>query len=176
MRVLFLDCDGVLNSTDYPGFGNDDSGLMGLDAFHVNFLEKIVLETGCQIVVSSVWRKRGIGPKSRFGKQLSKHSTICFKSVIGKTCDNFKKEDGTWSLRGDEIQKWIDDNSFDGDFLIVDDSSDMGHLMDHLVRTNLKNGLTEDIAQDIIDKFLSKESKETKNCGECLNCDCQNYE
>ena len=42
-----------------------------------------------------------------------------------------------------EIQSWIDDHEVES-FVILDDSSDMAHLMPKLVHTSMETGLTED--------------------------------
>ena len=44
--------------------------------------------------------------------------------------------------RGLEIQKWIDDNNFRGKFVIIDDDSDMCHLLPLLVRCDCQLGFT----------------------------------
>jgi hypothetical protein len=45
-------------------------------------------------------------------------------------------------LRGKEIQQWIDENNYEGDFIIVDDDNDMCHLMDRLVLCDTFVGFT----------------------------------
>ena len=50
--------------------------------------------------------------------------------------------------RGLEIQKWLDDNPQGENvvFVILDDDSDMEHLMDRLVQTDHEFGLTQEDA------------------------------
>ena len=48
--------------------------------------------------------------------------------------------------RGIEIQNWIDNNwnnEIYNNFVILDDDSDMEHLMNHLVKTNNNLGLQD---------------------------------
>ncbi len=45
------------------------------------------------------------------------------------------------SVRGAEIQAWLSSHEVDH-FVILDDDTDMAHLMNHLVRTDPSNGLT----------------------------------
>jgi hypothetical protein len=44
--------------------------------------------------------------------------------------------------RGEEIQAWLTENPDVTQFVILDDDSDMAHLIDHLVQTDHKVGLT----------------------------------
>ena len=43
--------------------------------------------------------------------------------------------------RGEEIQQWIYETGFDGNFIIIDDDSDMCHLIDRLVQPNTYIGI-----------------------------------
>ena len=47
-----------------------------------------------------------------------------------------------YQARGLEIQKWIDDNNFKNKFIIIDDDSDMCHLLPVLVRCDCQLGFT----------------------------------
>lgn len=55
--------------------------------------------------------------------------------------------------RGLEIQAWLDRDGYKGVFVIVDDDSDMAHLMPHLVKTDNNVGLTEERAGEIIKRL-----------------------
>ena len=60
-----------------------------------------------------------------------------------------------WEKRGLEIQKWLDKNPGVDKFIILDDDSDMVHLMSHLLQTDGEFGLTNEIADEAI-KRLNK--------------------
>ena len=47
-----------------------------------------------------------------------------------------------YQQRGLEIQKWIDDNKFKNKFIIIDDDSDMCHLLPLLIRCDCQLGFT----------------------------------
>jgi hypothetical protein len=47
------------------------------------------------------------------------------------------------SVRGLEIQDWLDNHPGVTDFVILDDSSDMAHLMPKLIQTDDATGLTQ---------------------------------
>jgi hypothetical protein len=52
--------------------------------------------------------------------------------------------------RGLEIQAWMDDHGIPDRFVIVDDMSDMEHLLPRLIQTRSTVGLTPTIADEII--------------------------
>jgi hypothetical protein len=56
MKVLFLDVDGVLNNAS-----TIQRYAMGIDPFLASLVRRVIVNTGCKIVLSSSWRlvKRG---------------------------------------------------------------------------------------------------------------------
>jgi hypothetical protein len=156
-KILFLDIDGVLNSTRYMAskanvmWNNSD-----LDFEAVQRLAKIVEDTKCSIVVSSTWRLWGIGPDSRIQKAiLARDGKIICEAIIDKTIHRNDKNYpyGKKLYRGDEIQIWLEDNKFTGKFVILDDDSDMGRLKDFLVKTNIQKGLTDYEMGQVIERL-----------------------
>ena len=147
-KILFLDIDGVLNSTDYMK-NRETEGILGMDPQAVALLIDIIHKTDCKIVVSSSWRIIGLGPGSLYRSCLKKcdPARTVLKATIGHTpsCSGDNK-----TRRGNEIQRWMDTQDFKGTFVIVDDGSDMGHLMGHLVQTTFQHGLTRELADEII--------------------------
>ena len=69
----------------------------------------IVRETGAQIVVSSTWRL--LEPLSELREKLVEAGVK--GEIIGVTPMIIN--------RGDEILKWIQDNNYIGDYLVIDD-------------------------------------------------------
>ena len=141
-KILFLDCDGVLNFID--SLIKQPSGDSGVEPRCTAQLKRIVEATGCDIVLSSTWRKH----QPCVNYLFSSVDLIVRRAVIGKT----PVMEGN-STRGDEIQRWLDLNEFVGNFVIVDDEDDMGHLLPHLVQTDLYCGLTADDADRIIERL-----------------------
>lgn len=125
-RLIFLDVDGVLTC-----------GLLGykFDPFCVAQLNRIVEMTGAKVCLSSTWRLfpdcfellQSEGVKAEF---------------VGKTRRLQPKAGKSSALRGDEIQAWLDENPGWRSFVILDDDSDMEHLMPRLITTDTKIGLT----------------------------------
>jgi hypothetical protein len=139
-RVLFLDVDGVLNNRHTT---DRWQGFIGIDDDKAKLLDRIVIETGCYIVLSSTWRKQIDNVNYLFSRLNP--GTRCM--IIGKTPVLHN------ATRGDEIQEWLDCNPGVERFVIVDDDEDMGELTSHLVRTAWEVGMTTDIANEIIVKL-----------------------
>lgn len=142
-RVLFLDIDGVLNnlqgallrgaSIKVDGFTFGD--VLNRDA--IRRFNYLVREGDFDVVLSSVWRYFPWEPTLTFFAMKG----IDTSRFVGRTDRSFRKPDGTDSKRGDEIQKWLDENAPNAQVVILDDDSDMGHLLDRWVGTFTHSGL-----------------------------------
>ena len=148
--LIFLDIDGVvntlqINTSPYP----TDRGNINREGFYydlcditddrvsntqaVMWLNKLCKETKAKIVISSSWRlfeRKG----HTVEKCLRNSGLLPDIDIIGAT-PHLSGE-----RRGIEIQQWVDDNNFTGDFVILDDDKDMEHLIDHLVWCNTHVG------------------------------------
>ena len=130
MKIIFLDIDGVLNNYDTLGKG------LRWEPSLVKILNRIIQETKAEIVLSSTWRK------IKSLRNIIKNDMKI--KYIGKIPSLYKK-------RGIEIQAWLDNNPDVEKFIILDDDSDMVHLMSHLLQTDGKYGLTIEIADKAIE-------------------------
>lgn len=122
-KVLFLDIDGVLNSTERARNNIPYSVFMpeGLA-----FLRHLVAH-GVRIVVSSSWRLGRTIP------QLSEALTVPVADVTPRS--PFE------SCRGEEIQSWLDANGAP-DYCIIDDDNDMlPEQRPRFVRTTCELGM-----------------------------------
>lgn len=139
IKVLFLDCDGVLNSNSdlsvRSGRNETIDSIYILDMKKVHLLQKIVEDTGCKIVLSSVWRLYNEGIKTLEYYGINIHDVTPQKS----------------GPRGAEIQHWL----FNSDemverYAIIDDDSDMlPHQFVNFFQTDPDYGLTKTIAYRI---------------------------
>jgi len=130
VKVLFLDIDGVVNN-EYTRrkFGD----LITLDPARVALVQRIVQNTGCEIVLSSSWRLFQLGRDE----------------VESKVC---KFADITPFLRartprGYEIKAWLARHPEVEHYAILDDADSI--LPEHranFFQTTWETGLTEDIA------------------------------
>jgi len=148
--ILFLDIDGVLNSTRYW----DDRGRNlplgkggALDPDAIERLNTIVSETGCRVVLSSSWRGKGNSPKVE--AMLQERG---FLHTIHDSTPAIFTNDSTHEERWREITQWLDEHMIDGDFrfVVLDDDpdawSDECHhaVVGRFVNTNYLVGLQQD--------------------------------
>ena len=155
MKLIFLDVDGVLNSTKwYDKLHKENkptiSSEMELMPKAMKYIGKLVEKTGAKVVLSSTWRMSGKNSRHYINltNQLRKYGV----EIVGCT-------PVLWKSRGMEIQRFIE--SFDNknmkfDFaknkyinkdpvdsiVIIDDDNDMLHLTRFLVQTRFKYGFT----------------------------------
>lgn len=156
MKIIFLDIDGVLNN--YTTMGMDryiNKPLIEGTGFHdhlspytLRLLNDIIKATNAKVVISSVWR---------YGETIQRLQKLLdyygFKGqIIGKTPSLSSSE------RGYEIQKWLDDNvnlNIES-FVIIDDDSDMVHLLKYLVKTKAEFGIRKNTVKHAV-KVLNQD-------------------
>ena len=147
MKVVFLDFDGVLNHAKH--FDDLRTGRViadcldddeSFDKVAVERVNVIVERTGADVVVSSSWRC--MFELSDICDILKRHG---FRGrVIGATPRLHRTPDGEARVRGHEIQSWLDEHPDVEAFVILDDDSDMAHLIPKLVKTSFETGLQDE--------------------------------
>ena len=161
MKICYLDIDGVLNS-EQEVMMHARRGI----AVHYQFcpiacsnLQGILVAVpDARIVITSTWR---VYHPLKELKLILAMNYIDEEKVIDVTPQGVLSQVASSSVsrggdRGDQIQKWMDNNGTPERFVIIDDDADMGHLMPHLVRTNSKHGLMLEQAEIVI-KMLKGE-------------------
>ena len=150
MRVLFLDCDGVLNNRDSWNTIYDTEIYYSCHVLNRDLVErliKIVKDTDCKVVLSSTWRilDRGV--------PFLKNNGI----------DIFDSTDKEYGTRGTQIARWLAKHPEVSTYAIVDDDDDMlDSQLKHFFQTDIEHGLTESVAYRITywltryDKEISK--------------------
>ena len=142
MRFIFLDIEGVVTSVQVGAhgvlplkMGVPDDRCMGLDPALVQRLNRVVAVTGAVVVVSSSWRNsHGLAETEATLRRAGFQGTI-----LGCTPDL-----GDNRLRAKEIQAFLDGRGNDvTSFVVLDDSDNMGHLMNRLILTHPMNGMSE---------------------------------
>lgn len=143
---LFLDIDGVINDHEWlisqvpavrAAETMEERDLLRINPNRVELLN-LLAPFGFKVVISSCWR---------LGKKVGEMAALLLATglklpVVGIT--PYLAKGNRQLSRGMEIHCWLEENgSCDEKFVIIDDSSDMGPLLDHLVRTNTEVGLTE---------------------------------
>lgn len=142
-ECLFLDIDGVL-LTEASYRRGCVNGYLVPPQTCVDALNRLIGESGAQIVVSSTWRADGL---SKMRETLAAWGVV--GDVIGCTPQLQKKLviSGYSDLyvsasRGSEIATWLDESPTQH-FVILDDEADMGDLMPWLVQTDFTEGLAD---------------------------------
>lgn len=145
MRIVFLDIDGVLNNVaaHQTRASMNRKYMIRIAPECVQPLEWLIQQTGAQIVLSTSHRTEDTEKWTECLREIGVPSA----RVIGATPDLVRwpnNPDGTLT-RGHEIDAWLEEaqQMFQKlEYVILDDSDDMAMHADHLVRTDLYNGLT----------------------------------
>lgn len=149
--VLFLDFDGVLNHASYlldlsdRGHGRNGSHdpAEEIDPSAVARVNRIVSTTGCFVVCSSAWRL--LYRKSDLNHYLEQRGAE-FRLLDVTPDDSGSNED-----RGHQIQRWLTWHRWPTTRIaILDDNSDMAHLLHRLVLTDATVGLQDEQADRAI--------------------------
>jgi hypothetical protein len=131
MRVLFLDIDGVLNSTRtcvaFGGYPMELEHLGAFDHVAIRLLQRMCDSAGVQIVLSSAWRL------------FHDHKEVA--SALGlPIIDRTPSMPGP---RGGEIADWLSRHPEVEEYAIVDDDPDMlPEQLPRFVKTSGEEGLS----------------------------------
>lgn len=139
--VVFLDFDGVVETIywekDKDGSWSFNIHKVGRASLNnkqaIGWLNELYNKIPYDIVVSSSWR---------IGMTLTQLQDLITKSGFNPSIKVIGMTPTLYQARGLEIQKWIDDNNFKNKFIIIDDDSDMCHLLPVLVRCDCQLGFT----------------------------------
>ena len=150
MKIIFLDIDGVLNSSDYRKQLGIRYFSEIIDQSKMLLLKKIVDAADAKIVLSTSWRKfwdEGESQLDPVGQYINNVFAEYGLTIYGKTA--VMEESG----RNAEIKAWLDGKWYVDGYVILDDK-DFGwspDLRSHFVRTDLKgDGLEEAQVQEVI--------------------------
>lgn len=151
MKVIFLDIDGVLvtmeSFTRYRRSGSNAQAHPDC----VEQLNRILAHTGAAIVLSSTWRMFGRPYMDRKFTEWKIQKPVTDFTPILQTKEG---EIVVSQPRGHEIQSWLDGHPEVRQFVILDDESDMAHLLPALVKTDFNDGLTVDLADLVIKRLI----------------------
>lgn len=138
--LIFLDIDGVLVTQRMLILRHPLWHYNRFDPPCVSQLNRIIAETGAEIVVSSSWRHDNWDILVKYIEE---------EGVTGLVRDRTPYRGG--EPRGNEIAWWLHEEDYKGNFVILDDDSDMTHLHAHHLLTTMEKGLTREIATCAID-------------------------
>ena len=119
MKVLFLDFDGVLNSSRtcaaFDGYPFDlERDFSQFDHVAIALIQKVCEKTDCKVVVSSTWR---LGTPAKLMIEKLK------LPIIGRTPTTPELGLPMSSGRGNEIEAWLETHPEVTTYAIVDDES-----------------------------------------------------
>ena len=174
MKIIFLDIDGVLNTSQtfincHKLFKRDGIRGLEIDEFRIKLLKKVVEETNAKIVLSSSWRifykkiDNEIIPIHEKTKKLNnllrKYQLEIFD--ITPFANSRRRED--------EISLYLLENNIDSFVIFDDDSYDLTNFVDkELVKTNWepkKDDYTSGLCEKHIERAIKilKKRKESNN-------------
>ena len=139
--VVFLAFDGVVETIywekDKDGSWSFNIHKVGRASLNnkqaIGWLNELYNKIPYDIVVSSSWR---------IGMTLTQLQDLITKSGFNSSIKVIGMTPILYQSRLLEIQKCIDDNNFKNKFIIIDDDSDMCHLLPVLVRCDCQLGFT----------------------------------
>jgi HAD domain in Swiss Army Knife RNA repair proteins len=149
MRIIFLDFDGPiipLASHRPPRMPMEKAWPACVAA-----LNRITETTGAKIVVSSSWRGGGLKEMAHLLKAWGATGDVidvtpfCYEGFL-----QHRRE----LPRGIEIATWLSAHPKAVSFVILDDDSDMAHLLPLLIHTPFEIGLTEKDADAAIQALM----------------------
>jgi hypothetical protein len=134
LRVLFLDCDGVLNDSDDLVVDRDGGGCYVINREKIRRLQTILDDTGAKVVLCSSWRLM------EGGREFLEN--YCGIPILDITPGPYADK-----IRGHDVQEWLDAHPEVDDYVILEDETDcLPHQLPHLVVCDPEVGLTETMA------------------------------
>jgi len=149
--IIFLDIDGVLRPTN-SYIGRDEYGKLFINEC-VDAFNYLLMRTGAKIVISSTWKSSGlIIMKEMWVKRGLPGEIIDITPNEVDVVEYGVTEFYDMVDRGMEIDQWLNNNNYKGDYIIIDDVPDFTkEQMLKYIKTNPNIGLTK----EDVDKFLS---------------------
>lgn len=152
MNIIFLDIDGVLNTTRYRKIQmkydhiSEEEAQFNFDPISLKYLSSIINETNAYIVISSTWRYNRDDKNDRYWNEiffnLKRYNLE--NRIIGAT-EDLRDIYNTISCRGYEINEWIERHGEVSNYVILDDDPNMNGLEAKLAYCDEDYGLNEEV-------------------------------
>lgn len=146
MNIVFLDCDGVLNSDSYFVSGraiSDETHDYDVDPLCVTRVLEICEKSQAKIVLSSDWKISWPGAKLRLERAGFPEGLI-----IDKTPDFIWFRGISYDLdcsRGAEVNEWLRQHPECNNYVILDDRTDFkNYQLPHFVHVDPYDGITDE--------------------------------
>lgn len=169
--LVFLDIDGVLNSTTWAGarpvrgFIPPRSAIEAfqeerIDPATVARLRVVVERTGASIVVMSSWRNRMA--ITEFARLLELHGWVT-PPVLGVTPDL------PGASRGEEVRAWLEAGDCRANYICLDDDADFLPDQPH-IQTDPDIGLTDDDVRRCIARLANPHGRQNRMISQTNDC------
>jgi hypothetical protein len=149
MKVVFLDIDGVLNSTrstfvkigpsvEHLPFAAKAAfaarfALMCADPVCVALVNRLLIDTGATLVLCSSHRKFFMDEHTSYGSQEHLRRLRTYLEIMGvRVTATFDITPELHTARGHEVQAWIDTNGDPERYVILDDGRDFMGYQPHI--------------------------------------------
>ena len=176
-NVIFLDFDGVLNSSEFAAHlyrnnesAQDEKGLDLFDPQTIDCMNRIVDATGAKIVVTSSWRYLGLAKLQELWKERGLHGEIIGMTSLHVVDELILEKGLEWleeemnnSPRSEEIAHWLKSYNIKANYVILDDLPMPKDFQPHAVQVNPKVGLTDIEVKQAIQKTVIALAKDPKN-------------
>ena len=144
MRVIFLDIDGVLNSSR-TAVAYQQILQRDFDPVAVRMLFRLVMTTQSNLVISSVWRMDPDYQTTIWGCMRAAGWPVAFYPWLEhghRETPIIDRTDTKGPMRGNEIDRWLDAHPEVEEYLIIDDDNDMlENQQDQFIHTDHRVGL-----------------------------------
>lgn len=151
-KVIFLDIDGVLKPIISKDERMKDKYGDLFNNHNIDILASIIEQTGAKIVITSTWKYNGLDNMRNLWQ---------YRNLPGEIIDITPSEmdvvdagmEDFYDLvkRGHEIQLWIDNNNFKGNYVILDDVEDfLENQQSHFIKIDSTNRLDDRYVDRII--------------------------
>lgn len=164
VNILFLDCDGVINTIDSGLVGKKQNNELVIDGVRQPFvwykrdlipnINALCDRYSLKVVVSSTWRKDH--PINYF-KTLCHYMGLTIQVIDYTTSHTVEYDREVNDLRSNQISLWLNENKdIVDDYLVIDDMVGAGHShKDRFIQTDSIVGFDKKCYMDTIKRFDS---------------------
>ena len=165
-KIIFLDIDGVCTSmVETPGsYINHGPDEYGLSPKCMMNLKRLIKETGCNVIISSNWRLNADKEFVDYNGSKIRNPLFELRKELEQSIIGMLPKTG-FKQKAEALIQWFDENSFDGQFVILDDDPEEGldkielySISSHLIFTDYKYGLRKKDCNKIKAIFTEKEN------------------
>ena len=159
-KVIFLDCDGVINNatTYHDQYDGDHTSMYLIDDILLDRVKTIQEQTVADIVLSSSWR----------------HSPEAIDTLKKKGLKIIDITPFVWDKRGYEVDKWLQSHPEYYDYVILDDIVFwfLPCQSSHIIHTDQIVGITEEDMKEAIDILNNSSERKLYNTWKKAGIEC----